>query len=219
MDFEFSINTLRIGLRSAIVWFISLLTTENWSNKTSLRFEDSFPGLPWHSICPRNRDHWTFEIVRDLLRSSFWSSPPVQAGSPNYSTLPQQGLWQSGFEYLEGWRLCNLSRQPGLYSSCDFGFFIEMEIHVSSCAHCLFLCLWAPLTVDYQSSTISSHYAKIAVCLTGNVFPIATPIAMNWLKKDRQQDQFSWWSVFPADIWWTRHCRKIYKSKAGNLSS
>lgn len=164
------------------------------------------------------------EITECLrLAGTFWD--PVFGPAPQFKQghLIRAGCHsrecdQSGFEYLQGWRLCNLSIQPVLYSSCDLGFFIEMGIHVSSCTHCLFLCLWAPLTVDYKSLTISSHYAKITVCLTGNVFPIATPIAMNWLKKDRQQDQFSWWSVFPADIWWTRHCRKIYKSKAGNLS-
>lgn len=97
VDFEFSINKLRIGLRSAIVWFIPLLTTENGRHKTSLRFGDSFPGLPLHSIWPRNRDHRTFEVGGGLLRSSFWSTPPVQAGSPNYCGWPQQWLWSVRF--------------------------------------------------------------------------------------------------------------------------
>lgn len=71
---------------------ITFLSAENGREKISLRFDDSFPGLPLHSIWSWNRDHTTFEVGRDLLRSSFRSSPPVQAGSPNYSRLPHQWL-------------------------------------------------------------------------------------------------------------------------------
>lgn len=137
-------------------------TEPHWGLMTSLLYTGKFT----FAFGPET------EITEHLrLAGTFWGpifDPPVQAGSPNYSSdCDQSGLTISSN------RLCNLSIQPVLYSSCDLGFFYWGGNSISSCPHCLFLCLWAPLTtisqlIDYQLTLCKNnslpHWKCISHC-------------------------------------------------------